>query len=62
MKNVAFNKNWIISFQELWIWKYQLLTFLPHHGIKEGLIMYDILNITSYVKTLEQDHIVIRNL
>lgn len=23
------------------------LTFVPHHGIKEGLTIYDILNITS---------------
>lgn len=42
--------------------KVPTLTFLPHHGIKEGLNMYNILNITSHIKTLEQDHIVIRNL
>lgn len=26
------------------------LTFVPHHGIKEGVTMYDILNITSQYK------------
>lgn len=38
------------------------LKFVPHHGTKEGLALYDILNTTSYIQTLQQNYIAIRNL
>lgn len=42
-KNMALEK-WTFRIQGLWIWKYRLLTFVPHHTTKEGLAICNTLN------------------
>lgn len=42
-KNMAF-KKWTFRIQELWMWKYRLITFVPHHSTREGLPVCHTLN------------------